>query len=141
MLLITSIISNAQSQLAWTMGMNVASSSSGNEHPRVVTDAAGNPLIVWGHVSRAMFSRWNGTAFTTPLMLNTGGINIASASWMGPDIASKGDTVYVVMKEIPEASDTCHIYIVHSLMAEFPSLHRFRLILLETVFHGFLLLL
>jgi len=113
-LLLISSGATAQSGITWSMAMDVASSSSGNMHPRVVVDAAGDPMLVWGHAARAMFSRWNGTGFTMPLMLNTPEIGIASASWMGPDIASKGDTVYVVMKRVPEASDTCHIYIVHS---------------------------
>jgi len=104
----------AQSGITWSAPLTVAGSSSGNEHPRIVLNAAGNPLILWGHVNRAMFSRWNGTSFTTPTMLNTAAIGVAGASWMGPDIASKGDTVYVVMKRIDEAIDTNRIFIVHS---------------------------
>lgn len=94
--------------------MNIAPSASGNEHPRIVSDAAGNPLVLWGHVNRAMFSRWNGSGFTTPVMLNPPTMTIAGASWMGPDIASHGDTIYVVFKQAPEDSDTCHIWCIHS---------------------------
>ena len=94
--------------------MNIASSSSGNEHPRIVTDKSGYPLVIWHHANRCMFSRWTGSTFTSPVLLNPGSINVAGASWMGPDIASHGDTVYVVFKRIPEDSDTCHIFCVHS---------------------------
>lgn len=94
--------------------MNIAPSASGNEHPRIVSDAAGNPLVLWAHANRAMFSRWNGTGFTTPVMLNPPTMTIAGASWMGPDIASHGDTVYMVFKQTPEDSDTCHIWCIHS---------------------------
>ena len=101
-------------QVSWNMGMNVASATFGNMHPRVVTNAAGDPLILWYHNMNAMFSRWNGSAFTTPITLNPAPLMIAGASWMGPDIASKGDTVYVVFKVAPEADTSSHIYIISS---------------------------
>ncbi len=61
-----------------------------------------------------MFSRWTGSSFTTPVIVNPTAMDVAGASWMGPDIASHGDTIYVVYKRTPEASDTCHIYCVRS---------------------------
>src|SRR5882724_225432 len=85
--IILSLNVSAQSNIIWNMGMNIASSASGNEHPRLAVDRNGNALVIWHHVSRAMFSRWNGTAFTTPVMLNPASISIAGADWMGPDIA------------------------------------------------------
>lgn len=109
-----SIFSKAQSGIIWGMGMNLATSSSGNEHPRISLDGNGNPLVVWHHSSRCMFSRWNGTVFTAPVMLNSMNMTVAGASWMGPDIASHGDTVYIVFKQTPEADDTSHIFCVHS---------------------------
>jgi hypothetical protein len=113
-LLLILTVSKAQTGITWTMGNNIATSASGNEHPRVVTDRSGNPLVIWHHTSRAMFSRWNGTAFTTPVMLNPMSVTIAGASWMGPDIAAHGDTVYVVYKQTPEVADTSHIFCLHS---------------------------
>ena len=115
-LMLVSMGSFAQSAITWSAGMNVAANSYGNMHPRMVVDGSGNPLIIWGRMSDAsvLFSRWNGTAFTVPVKLNPSGMSVATASWMGPDIASKGDTVYVVMKKTPESSDTNHIYIVRS---------------------------
>lgn len=84
-------------------------------HPRMSLDASGNPLVIWGRMSdeSVFFSQWNGTMFTTPIKLN-GTLTVAGASWMGADIASHGDTVYVVMKQTPEADTASHIYIVHS---------------------------
>src|ERR1019366_446603 len=93
-LIVSVAISNAQSSISWNMASDVATSASGNEHPRVVMNRSGNPFVIWHHTSRAMFSRWNGTAFTTPVMLNPSNISVAGASWMGPDIATHGDTVY-----------------------------------------------
>jgi hypothetical protein len=113
-LMSTVVISSAQSSITWTTGINVNTSASGNNHPRVVVDRAGNPLVLWNNAGRAMFSRWSGAAFTTPVIVNPTSMNVAGADWMGPDIASHGDTVYVVYKRTPEASDTNHIYCVRS---------------------------
>ena len=108
---------SAQSPITWDTPMNVAVSHFGNLHPRIVVDRAGNPLIIWGRASdqSVYFARWDGTQFTAPVKLNPSWLTIATASWMGPDIAAHGDTIYVVMKRTPEASDTNHIFIVRSL--------------------------
>lgn len=110
------ILAYGQNAITWSSVMNIAPGSYGNLHPRIVTDASGNPLVIWGRNSDAtvFFSRWNGNAFTSPVQLNPMGFTIATASWMGPDIAAKGDTVYVVMKRTPESSNANHIYITHS---------------------------
>jgi hypothetical protein len=70
-LLAAFIITGASNaQVTWNMGMNVAASGFGNMHPRIVTNGTGDPLILWNGNSNAMFSRWNGSAFTTPVALN-----------------------------------------------------------------------
>jgi hypothetical protein len=104
----------AQSEIAWNPALDVAPGNYDNMHPRIVSDASGNPLIIWGSMSdeSVFFSRWDGTSFTIPLQLNPSWLAVATASWMGPDIASKGDTVYVVMKQTPE--DINPIYIISS---------------------------
>ncbi len=106
----------AQQGITWNMGMNIANNSHGNMHPRIALDGAGNPLVIWGRMSdeSVFFSRWNGTIFTSPVKLNPTWLTVATAGWMGPDIASKGDTVYVVVKRTPEASDTNRIFIISS---------------------------
>jgi len=111
-LFLISVISYAQ--ITWNMGMNVSASGFGNGHPRIVTNASGEPLILWNGNMNAMFSKWNGSSFTTPVALNPGLTSIAGASWMGPDIAAKGDTVYVVYKMMPESDTSSHIYLVRS---------------------------
>lgn len=106
----------AQSGITWNMGMNISTNTYGNMHPRMTLDRAGNPLVIWGKMSdqSAYFSRWNGTMFSTPVKLNPTWMTIATASWQGPDIASHGDTVYVVVKRTPETSDTNRIFIFTS---------------------------
>jgi len=114
--LLFSISVSAQSGITWTTGTDIYNNTYSNMHPRMALDRQGNPLIVWGKMSdeSVYFSRWNGTMFTTPVKLN-GTMTVAAASWMGADIASHGDTVYVVMRQTPESADTSkHIYIVRS---------------------------
>ena len=119
LLLITSFISQfsfAQSGITWNMGMNIAASSFGKMHPRIVTDGAENPVVIFGRMSdqSVFISRWNGIAFTTPMQINPVSLTIATMSWQGPHIAAKGDTMYVVMKQTPEADTSSHIYIQSS---------------------------
>jgi hypothetical protein len=107
---------SASAQITWTPGMNISSNSFSNMHPRLALDRAGNPMMVWGRMSdeSVFFSKWNGTMFTTPIKLNPTWMTIATASWQSPDIASHGDTVYVVVKRTPETSDTNRIFIFTS---------------------------
>lgn len=102
----------AQSQISWNSHINIASSASGNNHPRIVTDASGNPLVIWYNGGHLMYTRWNGTAFEIPTMLNPLPMTVAGASWMGPDIAAHGDTVYIVYKGMPEHEG--NIWSMHS---------------------------
>ncbi len=115
-ILLISIAAFAQSGITWSTGINIAANSYGNMHPRMALDGAGNPMVVWGKMSdkSVQFSKWNGAAFTTPVKLNPAWMSVAGASWMGPDIASKGDTVYVVVKRAPENVDTNRIFIFTS---------------------------
>jgi hypothetical protein len=114
-LIILSANAMAQSGITWSMGMNIAANTYSNNHPRIALDGSGNPLVIWWRMSdeSVFLSRWNGSAFTMPMKLN-GTMTVAGGSWMGPQIASKGDTVYVVMKETPEADTSSHIYIIRS---------------------------
>ena len=114
-LLFTYQVVSAQSGIVWISGMNISANAYSNMHPRMTLDRSGNPMVIWGRMSdeSVFFSRWNGTAFTMPVKLN-GSLTIATASWMGPDIASYGETVYVEMKQTPEADTTSGIYMVRS---------------------------
>ncbi|HEX5002608.1 MAG TPA: T9SS type A sorting domain-containing protein [Bacteroidia bacterium] len=107
---------NAQTGITWSPPQPVSSSGFGNNHPRITIDRAGNPMVVWGKSSNhsVNFSKWNGSSFTSPIQINPSGTEVATDTWMGLQIASFGDTVYVVYKEYPEAPDSAHIYCVRS---------------------------
>lgn len=117
MLLISVTSVNAQSNITWNgMGMDIANNSYDNRHPRIALDGAGNPLVIWGRMSdeSVFFSRWNGTMFTAPVKLNPSWLTVSMGSYLAPEIASKGDTVYVVVKRTPETVDTNRIFIFTS---------------------------
>ncbi|OJW81266.1 MAG: hypothetical protein BGO69_04155 [Bacteroidetes bacterium 46-16] len=101
-------------QITWSAPVAVATNTYSNLHPRITLDGNGDPLVLWGNsgAKKTYLSRWTGAAFSTPATINPASIPVFAASWAGPDIASHGDTVYVVFKQTPE--DTNHIYIVRS---------------------------
>lgn len=102
----------AQSGITWNPTMNVNNMTMyGNQRPRIVLDRSGDPMILWGNSgnNNAYFSKWNGTGFTTPMVVNTS-FPVFAASWAGPDIASNGDTLYIVVKETPEITNPAYIF-------------------------------
>ena len=101
--------------ITWSAPVSVAASSNDNMHPRIALDGSNDPVVVWGSDAmggRAMFARWNGTAFASPVALNPMSLPVFTDSWAGPDIAAHGDTIYAVMKNQPE--DTGRVYLVRS---------------------------
>lgn len=105
----------AQNTITWNAPAEISSSPSfGNNFPRIVVDQSGDPMTTWGDGANLLFTKWNGTSFDAPMQLNPSGVTIASQGWMGPDIASKGDTVYAVYKQTPEVDTSSHIWCVRS---------------------------
>ncbi|MFT5780037.1 MAG: hypothetical protein ACI837_002998, partial [Crocinitomicaceae bacterium] len=100
--------SSAQNQITWGTTSDVSASNFGYNFPRIVKDGEGDPVISWTDNGDMFFARWNGSGFTTPITLST--VSIAGAGWMGPDIASMGDTIFAVYKESPEADTNSHVW-------------------------------
>lgn len=80
-------------------------SNYGKTRPRIVTDANGNPVVMWGHkaTDKVYVARLDGNAFTTPVSVVPGAEEAFVADWAGPDIASNGDDVFVTYHSQPEA--------------------------------------
>ncbi len=107
---------SAQSSVSWNTPMNIASNSFSNQHPRMSLDGKGNPMVIWGNYTdqSVYFSRWTGGTFSVPVRINPNWMTVATAGWMGPDISSKGDTAYIVVKRAPEVSNTNRIFVFSS---------------------------
>ncbi|MCR9172340.1 MAG: glycoside hydrolase [bacterium] len=103
-----------QTGIAWDPESIVSDGSIyGNIRPRatMVNDI---PVVVYaGFGDENLFiSRWNGSGFDTQSVLPPGTSTYA-ATWTGPDIASKGDTVIAVFKLKPAESG--NVYVVRSV--------------------------
>jgi hypothetical protein len=78
--------------------------------------ANGNPLVLFGEggsTPNVYISRWNGTGFTTPMIVNPSGMTPWVSTSDGPVIATSGDTVFVAY--IESISTRPKIYIQRSL--------------------------
>ena len=114
LLLLAAACQSMAQTITWGSPVTVSSGATSNLHPRIALNRSGNPLVLWGQSdTRANFSRWSGSSFTTPVALNPS-FTVFAQSWAGPDLASFGDTVYATMKKNPETSDTNHCFLVHS---------------------------
>lgn len=110
------LLSGFTSYGQWSNVQHV-NTNSGNYRPRVALVRNGNPVVCWGNQTngKIMFSRYNGTAFQSAVELNPAGTTAYVQDWTGPEIATSGDTIYVVFKMTPEA--TGGIYLVRSVDA------------------------
>ena len=102
------------SQVMWDAALDVAPSSFDNNRPRIVTDAQGHPLVIFGKNNDILFTKWIGGGFSQPVKINPANLPAASQDWMGPDIAAHGDTIYVVFKQTPEDNFNSHIWCMRS---------------------------
>lgn len=111
------LLSSAQSA-TWNAPVTVAGGATySNVYPRITLTSGDNPLVIWGNggPDKIYASRWEGVGFTTPLTINPLGTVPYLASWTGAEIASSGDSVFVVFSTDPNAAMDPHVYTVRSL--------------------------
>ncbi len=112
-IILTSVVCRAQNGIIWYDPIPVADKTYGNLHPRVTLDQNHKPLVLWGDKNgRVFLAKWAGKDFAAPVQMNPPGKEAFTESWAGPEMTSRGDTIYLVYKELPE--DVSHIYIKHS---------------------------
>jgi hypothetical protein len=76
--------------------LTISSGADGYGRPRIAL-TNDQPIIIWRKDSSPKTIRatkWDGTSFTTPYDITAAGV--LPSSWDGPEIAAKGDTVYLV---------------------------------------------
>ena len=104
-----------QGTISWEPEIPVADGSVyGNLRPRIVLTADNTPLVVFSKSSSGDVhaARWNGSGFDSPIRLNPTDKHAYVATWTGPDVAAKGDTVIVVYKD--SDLENGHVYSVRS---------------------------
>lgn len=86
----------------------------GKTRPRIVSDASGNPVVMWGRktTDKVYVAKLDGNSFTTPVSVVPGTEEAFVADWAGPDIAANGDDVFVTYHSQPEAEG--FVYVVKS---------------------------
>lgn len=84
----------AQTNLYWSTPIDVASSNYGHYFPRIVNAGNGTIYVSWGGNDNVYFSKWSGGTFSSPIQLNNTSTPAFTASWTGPELAARGDTVY-----------------------------------------------
>ncbi len=100
----------------WNSPINVAVGTTySNIYPRIALTSGDNPQVIWGSggIDKIYTSRWNGSAFTTPLALNPAGVIPYLATWTGAEIVASQDMVFVVFSTEPTASGA-QVYTVRS---------------------------
>lgn len=115
LLLFCSPLSFAQPIINWGPEVVVADGPTyGNIRPRIALTADDIPVVIWGKgsVGNLYTSRWNGSAFNTPVNILPANVETYLTSWTGPDMAAKGDTVVAVFKALP--LETGHVLTVRS---------------------------
>lgn len=86
----------------------------GKTRPRIVVDANGTPIILWGRktTDKVYVARLDGNVFTTPIQVTPGTLEGFVSDWAGPDMVSNGDDVFVTFHSQPES--TGYVYVVKS---------------------------
>ncbi len=115
-LFFTSFYSSSQTIINWDPEITVADGSVyGNTRPRIALAANNVPVVIYGKISggKLFTSRFNGVSFDLPIGILPASMSSYLATWTGPDIAAKGDTVIAVFKQNP--MDLGNVYAVRSV--------------------------
>ena len=85
-------------------------SSEGYDRPRVIVTANNNPFIIWSKLSSPKSIRaknWNGTSFDSAV--DVVGSDLMPTGFIGPEIAAKGDTVYLIFESLLHANHVIYL--------------------------------
>jgi hypothetical protein len=96
---------HAQTTVSLGPSVDVNGPGQGGLRPRVVVNAAGDPVVLWGRATPAgnRVAVGNGSGFEVSVPVHLPGIMLPAVSyWQGSSIAASGNTVWVVMKATPE---------------------------------------
>ena len=100
-LLLLPFLSVSQQLLPSIYTVISSGTSEGYDRPRVVVTANSSPFVIWSKASNPKAIRavkWNGTSFGAPINLVTS--DLMPTGFIGPEIASKGDTVYLIFESL-----------------------------------------
>jgi hypothetical protein len=117
-LILLSLISSSsfsQTIIQWEPEIAVADGTLfGNVRPRIALAANDIPVVLFGKGPNGLLhtARMNGSIFSAPISILPPNFETYLASWTGPDLAAKGDTLIAVFKRLP--METGFVYSVRS---------------------------
>lgn len=104
----------SQTGVFWTDEVIVSDGQQfGKLRPRITLNGSDKPVIVYGNTNAINVSVGNGSTFNTPINILPTGMQTYISGWTGPDVASAGDTIIIVFKEMP--LETGNVYSVRSV--------------------------
>jgi len=110
LLLLLPVFANAQ-QLGLSNYTTISSGSTEGYHrPRVVMTANISPFIIWEKASAprsVKAKKWNGTAFSA--LYEVVSPDLKLGGFIGPEIASKGDTVYLIFESLLHSNHVIYL--------------------------------
>lgn len=91
--------------------LEVDAAGEGYLRPRIVLNGDGAPVILWGHhLPHGNFlAVMDGTGFSEPIPVHVPGFSPAVGDWFGSSIAAAGNTLWVVMKGMPETTSPMYV--------------------------------
>jgi len=94
----------AQTSIGWGAPLDCNMNGTGALRPRIALNGTGAPVVLWGDATSNSnhVSVGNGTSFSIPVDVAPAGWEPSLSYWMGSDMAAVGNTVWVVMKGLPE---------------------------------------
>lgn len=115
LVLLTIQSGQAQTTVFLSDPIQVADNGSyGRTRPRIAINRSGLPVVLWGQTStdNVFVSVMNGGTgnFLDPIQINHPGTHAYVSSWVGPDIASYGDTVFVTYHSTPETHGYAYVH-------------------------------
>ena len=108
--LIFPIFTFAQCLIPSTTYILSSGSDEGYERPRIVITANNSPFVIWSKPSspKSIKARkWNGTAFDSAADLVNS--DLMPTGFIGPEIAAKGDTVYLIFESLLHANHVIYL--------------------------------
>ncbi|MCB0661441.1 MAG: T9SS type A sorting domain-containing protein [Saprospiraceae bacterium] len=101
-------------QISWGPTFEFPGNSPEGNFPKIEADGHSFPSVIWGERNNLYLSTWDGNAFPEGQIMQPDSFKVAQAEWMGPDVAKRRDTIYLVFKEIPESDPNSHIWCMAS---------------------------
>lgn len=94
------------SGITWSAPVACGTPAQGGTRPRVVVNGNGDPVVLWGRTSAPadFVAVGNGSSFDPPQQVTYPGTPPAVDFWMGADIASLGNELWICFKATPEAT-------------------------------------